>query len=164
MKTPVKDSLEVFTEGARVNFKMHGFVASIFGVHLKGQEPKLMPVVFNNAEDKENFRSSILRMIASGLLQEFVFVAECWAAKISDPSELTKYYSEYETLENYPGREEVVQVLYCSPSEEICYTALIDRGTMTLRDWEKTVSSAYSLPEFTSRFQGLFAKGNSENN
>lgn len=164
--TPVKDSLVVFTEGAKVNFKMWGHVAPVFGANIDG-EPKLFPVVFQKVADKEAFRQMILGMIASGKLREFVFVAEAWLADATDPEDVRRHLAEHGSLESYPGRREAIQVLYSSPDEEICYTASINRGSMgvTLGEWEKTTRSGFfQIPDLTTRFQGLFAQGKAGNN
>lgn len=165
-KTPVKDSLVVFTEGARVNFKMWGNVSPIFGANIDG-EPKLISVVFQKPEDKEAFRQRILGLIASGRLKEFVFVAECWLAD-ADPQAAMEHLRQHGSLETFPGRREAVQVLYSSPDEEICYTASINRGSMgvvTLGEWEETRRSGrFMLLDLSTRFQGLFAQGKAGSN
>lgn len=160
-RTPVKDSLVVFTEGARVNFKMWGFAAPVFGCNING-EPRIVPVKMENQDDKDKFRQQILAMIADGSLTEFVFVAEAWVVTTSNPEEAKDWLAQHGSLEGYPGRREAVQVLYCSASEEICYTAWIERGSIpaTLGEWEvQTRSGHFTLPDLEARFQGLFAQG-----
>jgi hypothetical protein len=165
-RTPVKDSLVVFTEGAKVNFKLFGFVAPVFGCNING-EPRLVPVKIENQADKEKFRQQILAMIADGSLSEFVFVSEAWMVSTSDPQEAKVWLAEHGSLEGFPGRREAVQVFYCSANEEICYTAWIERGSIpaTLSEWEvQTRSGHFTLPDLETRFQGLFAQGKAGNN
>jgi hypothetical protein len=166
--TPVKDALEVFTTGAKVNFKMWGEVLPVFGCNIDG-EPQTVPVLFKNPQDKEKFRRRILDMIASGSLKEFVFVSEAWTvtAKNSDMSDVHEWMSKHGSLSGHPDRHEIVSVLYCSPSEEIQYTAAIDRSSIppSLGDWEiHRTSSRFEISELGTRFQGLFALGQASNN
>lgn len=164
--TPVRDSLVVFKEGARVNFKLYGRVMPVFGCNLNG-EPQIIGVEFKNRADKEAFRSMISKKIASGELKEFVLVSEAWTAEITDQEEYNEWVKEHGSLENFPGREEIVSILYCSPEEEIQFTAAIDRSTMpVLGEWEMT-SRKPSIPSvggLSSRFQDLFVLGKSGQN
>lgn len=163
-ETPVKDSLVVFVEGARVNFDMWGQVAPMFGANVNGK-PRLEPVTFATPQDKEKFRSKIESMIADGVLKEFVLVAECWTAD-GDIDAIRECLRTHGTLEKYDGRREAVQVLYCSPSEEICYTASIDRGNIpaTLGEWRLEERPRFSHASLNTRFQGLFAKSKAGSN
>lgn len=165
-RTPVKDSLVVFTEGAKVNFKMFGFVAPMFGCNING-EPRIEPVKFGSNADKEAFRKKIIGLIENGSLREFVFVCEAWLVTTTDPESIRAHLAEHGSLEGYPGRREAVQVLYCSPTEEICYTASINRGSIstTLGEWEVTNRTGqFTLPDLQTRFQGLFAQGKAGTN
>jgi hypothetical protein len=166
--TPVKDSLVVFTEGAKVNFNLYQKVAPVFGCNIKGT-PRIMPVIFAKPEDKDAFRQKILAMIARDELKEFVFVCECWLATVPNESisEIADWLAKNGSLETFPTRQEAVQVLYASPAEEICYTALINRSSMgvTLSGWEVQKSSGrVNLPDLATRFQGLFSKGKAGSN
>lgn len=166
--TPVKDSLVVFTEGAKVNFSLYQKVAPVFGCNINGT-PRIMPVIFAKPEDKDAFVRKILTLIARGQLKEFVFVCECWlaTAPAENIDQIADWMARNGSLENFPACQEAVQVIYASPSEEICYTALIERSSMgvTLGGWEVQKSSGrVALPDLTTRFQGLFAKGTAGNN
>jgi len=166
-KTPIKDSLVVFTEGAIINFKLHGKVLPVFGLKLKNQEPRLESVVFNSPADKDKFRQRILNLIASNQLEEFVFVAEAWTTITENVDEVRRWLAKYGSLEKYPDRKEIVQVLYSSPEEEICYTTVINRGSIgaSLGEWQViTRSSKLELQDLATRFQGLFAQGKAGQN
>ena len=165
--TPVKDSLVVFLEGAKVNFKMYGFITPVFGCNIDG-EPMIMPIIFRKPADKENFRQKILDMISVNKLKEFVFVSEAWTAvsKKEDMSDIQEWMTENGSLEGHPNREEIVSVLYCSATEEIQYTSRIIRGKIAiLSEWQVDKRSGqFEISELGTRFQGLFAKGKSGQN
>jgi 16S rRNA G1207 methylase RsmC len=163
--TPILDSLIVFIEGARVNFKLHGNVAPVFGFKVKDREPQLEPVIFTSPKDKDKFRQKILDLIAENKLEEFVFVCEAWVATVKNIEDVRKWLAKYGSLEKFEGRKEVVQVMYCSPEQEICYTATIDRSSIAeLGKWEQTCRKAFEIADLQTRFQGLFAQGKSGQN
>jgi len=62
-ETPVKDSLDVFVQGARINFEMWGKVLPVFGCNIDG-EPMTLPVRFQTPDDKEKFRQKIIDLIS----------------------------------------------------------------------------------------------------
>lgn len=107
--------------------------------------------------------------ITQGKLNEFIFVCEAWTAIIEpgDREKVQQFIAEHGSLEGWPNRGEIVQVLYCSPEEEIEYTADIDRGTMPplLGKWRKTVRQVKFNPaDFSTRFQGLFIRAKAGQN
>lgn len=166
--TPVKNALEVFTTGARVNFQMWGEVLPVFGYNFNG-EPMTKAVKFTNPADKENFRLYILDLIRIDKLKEFVFVSEAWTVKAQRPdlSDVNEWMAEHGSLANHPDRREIVSVLYCSPTEEIQYTAEINRGTIpaSLGEWHIERSTGrFNLSQLGTRFQGLFAQGTAGQN
>jgi zona occludens toxin (predicted ATPase) len=87
-KGDFKKCLVVFTEGARVNFNMHGFCVPVFAGVLDG-EPRTFGVVFEDQASKEAFAKQITDWIAQGRLTEFIMVMEAWNAIIL-PHELEK--------------------------------------------------------------------------
>lgn len=160
----MKDSLVVFTEGARVNFRLFGKLLPVFAATLDG-EPQIMAVLWESREDKQKFANQVQEWIKSGRLSDFIMVAEAWVAPMDTA---LPHLRENETLETAPDRTEAVIVTYSSPSEEIQCTAEIIRGTIGVAElgpWQKSERKAkFDLDDFLTRFQGLFLKGKAEQN
>lgn len=167
MNSTMKDSLVVFLEGAKVNFKLFGHLIPVFAAVLDG-EPQIMGVVWSDASEKEIFAEKVKQWITEGRLTEYIMVVEAWAADTSDLSEVRQHLSKKGSLESWPGRREVVIVTYFSPSEEIECTADINRGTIglpTLGEWSRVERKVSLNPlDFSARFQGLFLKGKAQQN
>lgn len=164
--TTMKDSLVVFLEQARVNFKLFGYLVPVFAVVLDG-EPRILGVSWKNPAEKDAFAHTIEQWIAENRLTEFIMVAEAWAASVNLPDAI-QHLKQQGSLESWPGRQEVVVVTYCSPHEEIECTADIIRGTMglpTLGSWSQVERQVrFNQSDFSARFQGLFLKGKAEQN
>lgn len=167
MTSTMKDSLVVFLEGAKVNFRLFGHLVPVFAAVLDG-EPQIMGVVWTDPSEKEAFAQKVQQWISEGRLTEFIMVAEAWTADATDLSAVRDYLSEKGSLESWPGRREVVMVTYCGPSEEIECTAEINRGTIglpTLGDWSQVSRRvSYNPLDFSARFQGMFLKGKAQHN
>lgn len=158
----MKDSLEVFLEGARVNFRLFGKLIPVFAGMLDG-EPQIMSVVWENGADKQKFADQVQNWIRCERLTEFIMVVEAWAA----PASSLTYFKQHGTLETAPDRTEIVIVTYTSPSEEIQCTAEIIRGTIgaELGPWQRSDrKTQFNLDDFSTKFQGLFLKGKAEQN
>lgn len=159
----IKDYIEVFLKGARLNFQMFGSVAPVFACVIDDQV-KIFDLAWNCPEDKDQFAQNVQDLIANDTIKDFVMVTEAWAAS-SNKDDITKvrqWLEENGTLQNYPERYEIVNVQYSSAEEEIIYTAKIKRtGSKTiLEDWNSnTKTGNFDLFEISSRFQGLFPKG-----
>lgn len=165
----LKDSLAVFTEGARVNFKIHGHLLPVFAGMLDG-EPRIFGIVWEDAAQKEAFADQVRDWIATDRLKEYIMVVEAWTANIQEgeQNKVRDWLKSHGSLQNWPDRREVVMVLYCSPTEEIEYTADIIRGRMPLPmigEWKISQRKVkFNVEDFTTRFQGLFLKSKAGQN
>jgi len=161
----MKDSLVVFLEGAKANFKLFGYLTPVFAATIDG-EPQIMGVAWNDFAEKELFVNKIKQLISENRLTEFILVAEAWAADTDDFAKTVEHLCEKGSLESWPGRREMVIVTYCSPTEEIDCTADIIRGTISsLGEWKQLERQVkFNSTDFSSRFQGLFLKSKAEQN
>jgi hypothetical protein len=165
----LKESLVVFTEGARVNFKVYGHLVPVFAGMLDG-EPQIFGVVWEDAAQKEAFARQVRDWIAADRLKEYIMVVEAWTANIpeGDQHKVRDWLKSHGTLQNWPDRSEVVMVLYCSPTEEIEYTADIIRGRIPapmIGEWKISQRKVkFNHEDFTTRFQGLFLKSKAGQN
>lgn len=161
----MKDSLVVFLEGARVNFRIYGYLLPVFAAVIDG-EPQIMGVKWDDNAGKEEFANRISKWISENRLTEFILVAEAWVA--SNIAEAKKHLAEHGSLENFPGRKELVTVSYCSAREEIECTADIIRGIVgepTLGEWRREERQVrFNSEDLSTRFQGLFLKGKASQN
>jgi hypothetical protein len=161
----MKDSLIIFTEGAKVNFQVYGYLVPVFAGVLDG-EPQMFAVSWEDRAQKEAFAQKIKTWIAENRLTEYVMVVEAWTAPAMES--VQEWMKTHESLENHPERKEIVLVQYCSPDEEIWFTADIIRGTISvpmIGKWEKFHRKVkYSRDDFSARFQGLFLKGKAGQN
>ncbi len=95
-------------------------------------------------------------------------VAEAWVANIptDERIKVREWIGTHGSLEDWPKRREIIMVSYCSPSEEIVYTADIIRGRIALIEaWninQRNVKLNYD--DFTTRFQCLFIKSKAGQN
>lgn len=163
----MKDSLVVFIEGAKVNFKLYGYLTPVFAAVLDG-EPQIMGVIWSSPAEKEIFAKKVQQWISENRLTEFIMVAEAWVADVNDLSQATEHLREKGSLESWPNRREIVIVTYCSPHEEIECTADIIRGTIglpILSNWQQVEKQVkFNLTDFSARFQGMFLKGKAGQN
>jgi len=164
----MKESLVIFTEGARINFQVFGHLVPVFAGILDG-EPQTFGVVWENATQKEEFSKKVEQWIAQDRLQEYILVAEAWAVNVpeGDQHKVRDWLREHGSLENWPDRHEIVTVMYCNAQEEIEYTAEINRGIIPplLGDWKVNHRKVrFNHDDFFTRFQGLFLKGKAGNN
>jgi hypothetical protein len=159
----MKESLVIFTEGARVNFSVFGHLVPVFAGVLDG-EPQIFGVVWENPSQKEAFAQKVQDWIAQGRLKEYILVVEAWAVNVPDGEQhkVTEWLRTHGSLADYPDRHEIVTVMYASASEEIEYTAEINRGIIPplLGNWNVSHRKVrFSADDFYTRFQGLFLKG-----
>jgi len=165
----MKESLVVFTEGARVNFKVYGYLVPIFAGLLDG-EPQIFGVAWEDAAQKDAFALKVRDWIATDRLKEYIMVVEAWTANTSwrDQAKVLQWLETHGSLQNWPDRSEVVMVIYCSPTEEIQYTADIIRGRIPvpiIGEWKISHRQVkFNLEDFTTRFQGLFLKSKAGQN
>ena len=166
----LKDSLVIFTEGAKTNFKLHGYLLPVFAGVLDNV-PRMFPVVWEKPDEKEAFAQKIQQWIAAGRLREFVMVSEAWAANIQDGEQgkVQEWLNTHGSLETWPDRKEVVIVQYCSSDEEIEYTADIIRGIIPyatkLSEWNINIREVkFNSHDFNTRFQGLFLRSKAGQN
>ena len=171
--------LVVFSEGAKVNFNLYGYLTPAFIGVIDG-EPRIFPIVFEKPEDKDELAQKIHDLIASDRLKEYILVTEAWSANIQDgdQSKVRKWLETYGSLQNWLNRSEVAMVMYCSPNEEIDYTADIICGRIskvniageqvelkTIGEWKISNRKVnFNIEDFTTRFQGLFLKGKAGQN
>lgn len=166
--TTMKESLVIFTEGARINFKVFGHLVPVFAGVLDG-EPQIFGVVWEDASQKEAFAKKVNDWIAQDRLKEYILVVEAWAVNIpeGDEQKVRDFLREHGSLEKWPDRHEIVTVMYCNPVEEIEYTADIDRGIIPalLGEWKVSRRKVrFNHDDFSTRFQGLFLKGKAGQN
>lgn len=159
----IKDYLEIFLRGARINFDMFGHIEPVFACIVEGKV-KIFDLNWNCPEDKDQFVQDVQDMIENGTIKDFIMVVEAWATKTAkeDLEKVRKWLAEKGTLQNYPERYEIVSVQYSSAEEENLYTAEISRKQKKpiLGEWTKMEKTGkFDLLEVSSRFQGLFAKG-----
>ena len=176
----LKDSLVVFTEGAKVNYKLYGYLTPVFAGMLDG-EPQTFALVWENPQDKDAFAKKVCEWIASNRLTEYILVSEAWSVNVNEENnkkDIQKWLLEHGSLENWKNRSEVAMVIYCSPNEEIDYTANIICGKITapnidgeevtvktLVDWNVNYRKlTFNVMDFNTRFQGLFFKGKAGQN
>lgn len=164
----LKDSLAVFIEGAKVNFKLHGHLVPVFAGVLDG-EPRIFGTAWEDASQKEEFAVRVRDWIAAGRLKEYIMVVEAWTANIQEDEQIKvrDWLKTHGSLKNWPDRSEVVMVLYCSASEETEYTADIIRGRITpvIGEWKFSQRKVnFSFENFNTRFQGLFLKSKAGQN
>jgi hypothetical protein len=164
----MKESLVIFTEGARVNFSVYGHLVPIFAGVLDG-EPQIFGVVWEDVVQKEAFAKKVQQWIAENRLKEYIMVVEAWAVNVpeGDLYAVQDWLRQHRTLESYPDRHEIVTVMYCSAQEEIEYTATINRGIIPplLGEWNVSQRKVrFNHQDFSTRFQGLFLKGKAGQN
>lgn len=163
----MKDMLVVFTQGARVNFQLWGHVAPVLAT-ITDDEFRIEPVAWNDQAAKDKWAKDIMARIADGRIREFILVTEAWTANVTpeDKGKVEKWLQEHGSLENWPGRGEIVSVLYASPDEEIEYTTDIIRGTIPMMGaWRvSNRKPKYNQTTFSARFEGLFLKAKAGTN
>lgn len=159
----MKDSIPVFIEGAKVNFRLYGHLTPVFAAVIDGQ-PQILGVSWSNSQDKDAFAKQIQNWIAENRLTEFIMVVEAWAATNSD--NVQEHFQKHGTIQDFPDRKEIVIVRYCSANEEIDYTTDIIRGTIPhLGDWHKIEREVkFSMIDLSTRFQGFFLKSKVKQN
>jgi hypothetical protein len=164
MYTSVKEMIEIFKEGAKINFNHYGYLTPIFSSIIDG-EPYVCALKFDTKEDKDKFSKWIIEMIQNDRLKEFIMVNEAWAVETKDQKNLINWMQTND-LKDHPDAYEIAIVNYCGPTEEIQCTARILRDTITtLSEWQISKQPVkFSLDSFTSRFQGLFLKSKSHLN
>jgi len=164
----MKESLIIFTEGARINFQVFGHLVPVFAGILDG-EPQIFGVIWEDAAQKEAFAQKVQQWIAEDRLKEYILVVEAWAVNIpeGDQQKVRDWLREHGSLEHWPERTEIVTVMYCNAKEEIEYTADINRGIIppSLSVWKVSQRKVrFNQEDFTTRFQGLFLKGKAGQN
>lgn len=163
----LKDSLVVFTEGAKVNFNLYGHLVPVFAGMLDGK-PQIFQIVWNSPEEKTAFAKKVQGWIAENRLTEYIMVCEAWTARIEDgeQSKVQDWLNSHGSLQNWPNGGEIALVSYCSAKEEIECTAEIIRGTISsLGEWKTNHREVkFDIVNFTTRFQSLFFKGKAGQN
>lgn len=167
----LKDNLSKLKDAARFNFMATGSLMPVFISDMSGGFT-IMPLFWQNAEDKENFSNQLKTWITNGHVKEYVIIAESWVLKSSekDPiSSASDWISEHGSLQFHPERTEAIMIQYCSPTEEIDIFAEIKRDgdDFQLGDWQtnsREIKVSKIDPTLSSRFNDLFAKGSSSLN
>lgn len=158
----IKDILSDFVEKAKDNFKKYGFLTPIFA-GMVDNKPLIMVMPTSSQEEKENFSLRIQQLISKNRLTEYIMINEAWAVEVeNDLDEVKNWLGTKGSLESWPGRKEIVQILYCSATEEIQYTADINRGIIppVLENWDSSKRKVqFQIGNFSARFQSLFLKG-----
>ena len=158
----IKDSLSDFVEKVKFNFKKDGFLTPIFA-GMVDNKPLIMVMPCASQEEKEQFSCKIQQLIAKNRLTEYIMINEAWAVVVEDNlDEVQNWIGTKGSLESWPGRKEIVQILYCSATEEIQYTADINRGIIppVLENWDSSKKKVqFQIDSFSARFQSLFLKG-----
>lgn len=161
----IKKNLDLFVQGAQLNFETHRHVAPTLAINLDN-EIKISPLDFKDNETKDTAAEIIKGWIAQGRVKEYLIIAESWLASSEEDGSIhgiQEWLRTHGSLENYPDRREAVMVVYSNPEEEIIYTAYIDRmdhQSAVLGEWSMSIRSlSVSLAAMSSRFDSLFIKG-----
>lgn len=157
----LKNSIEMFLNGARLNFSIFGHIEPVVACIIDG-DIKIFGMSFKNSDDKDTFAEMIQSLIASGTIKEYIMVVEAWvaASKDRDYKKINEWLERYGSLSDFPERYESVMVQYCSAEETVHYFAKINRSgsEAILESWEKNVFKFEGPLELSGRFQGLFPK------
>jgi hypothetical protein len=164
----LKDSMSIFLNGVRLNFSTFGYIEPAFICFIEGKL-KIFALIWEKPEDKDTFAAMIQSLIASNAINEYVMIVEAWIARtdMNGYSNVREWLGQHGSLSNFPNRDEAVMIQYCSSKEEVQYLAKINRSgeKPTLENWQESKnSSAMSLLELSTRFQGLFPKSKAESN
>lgn len=156
------DHIEVFKQGAELNFQQHGEVLPVVAICTEGKI-KVASLDFTDPTTKDRVCQKMVRMISQGKISEYLFVIEVWIAKVSDEevSKVREWLNHHGTLESYPERSEAIMVVYCNPKKEIVYTAPIVRNRIqsSLGEWVRTEKDSRAEPMMSNtRFDNLFRK------
>lgn len=162
----LKDGLPDFVEKAKANFAKDKFLTPVF-IAMIDNHPQFIIMKMKDQQEKESFSQKIQGLIAKNKLTEYIMITEAWTAEVHDITEIRKWLANNGSLENYPNRKEIVSILYASSTEEIQYTADINRGIIppVLDNWQTSERKIKVRPEeFSSRFSGLFTRSKAGNN
>jgi hypothetical protein len=125
---------------SRSAFESDGSHVTLYILNVNGVT-ELQPCFWKNQDEKMESIESLKKMIASGELREYVFIAEAWLVEKQLPSsikEVTDHIGEMGSLEDYPDRKESLIIEYSSFKTSKSYVADIrrDGDKVTLGDWE----------------------------
>jgi hypothetical protein len=158
---PLKDSINVFLNGAKENFKIFGYVTPIFAYFDK--ELHIAPLDFSSPSKKDEFLNFLIEEISKGKIREFLFISEAWMTETTNIQNVEKHLSNFGTLEKYPGRKESITVFYSNSQEEINYICEIKRNPDKLGEWDQHLTENKEI--FTKeRFKNIFQKAAAKNN
>ena len=167
----LRDQLEYIKGAAEKNFISSGNLMPVFISDLGGGF-SIMPLMWHDASDKENFSAHLKNWISNGEVTEYIMVAEAWALKKDvkeSVSEVNDWIRENGSLEKHPERTEVIMIQYCSASEETDIFCEIKRDgeNVSLGEWFTRVnrnSMKVNPMGLSSRFGNVFAKSSANLN
>lgn len=159
---PLKNSIDVFLNGAKENFKIFGYVTPVFAF-FDGEKLHVEPLDFSSPSKKDEFLGFLIEEIGKGKIKEFLFISEAWMAEVIDVQNVQKHLDSFGTLEKYPERKEAITVFYSNSQEEINYICEVTRSPDKLGEWEQKYSENKEF--FTKeRFKNIFQKAAAKNN
>lgn len=134
------DQIDDLKRISRFAFESDGSHVTLYILNVNGVT-ELQPCFWKNQDEKIESIESLKKMIASGELREYVFIAEAWLVEKQLPSsikEVTDHIGEMGSLEDYPDRKESLIIEYSSFKTSKSYVADIrrDGDKVTLGDWE----------------------------
>ena len=134
------DQIDDLKRLSRSAFESDGSHVTLYILNVNGVT-RLQPCFRKNQDEKMESIESLKKMIASGELREYVFIAEAWLVEKQLPSsikEVTDHIGEMGSLEDYPDRKESLIIEYSSFKTSKSYVADISRDgdKVSLGDWE----------------------------
>lgn len=156
----ILNSIEQIKKTALANLEEEGNIAPMFFLS-DGKEVKILPVIFNNNDDKDKLMQIIKHLIQIGKINEYLFISESWTVSLKKDESVQKQYDEYGSLADHPQREEILFMQYSSMSEEVLHKANIIRegDKASLGKWEifGSTRKEYKV-NFAGRFSNMFEK------
>jgi hypothetical protein len=149
----------------RMIFEETGIHPPLFILSLK-KGIKLMPCFWKHSEDKKTTAHEIKKMIASGELKSFYFIAEAWSKSCDDMTEVRNEYMKHGSLEFAENRKEVLMIQYQSINGNNMSMAEITRidENVKVGEW-KDMNDNNDKNEFSQGlFDNLFTIANAVNN
>jgi hypothetical protein len=154
---PLVEMLEQFQKMAERNIQKEGSLMPILFIS-NGKEVKIFGIPeFGEPITKKGVIASIQMGIANKTIKEFALLSEAW---IGHGEEVMEHYKTNDSLENFPGREEVVMLFYSSPQKEVLRTAEMcrDGDSVSLLDWGEFEKSNPSVAAAVGTLDNLWPR------
>lgn len=149
----------------RMIFEETGIHPPLFILSLK-KGIKLMPCFWQHSENKKETVHEIKKMIASGELKSFYFIAEAWMRSCDDMTEVRNEYMKHGSLEFAENRKEVLMIQYQSINETNMSMAEIIREDENVKvgEWKDMNDNNDKNELSQGLFDNLFTIANAVNN